>query len=701
MFYYHGNKHYYLTNIFKNDQDLRETMYSNGLVGDFESFAYALADGLYEIIEKYLIDSNLSATQYYDQELATYRSNASYISPIFSAIQNAIYSTYGVSYPWYQMGKEDMYVKVLKVVLYGSIKHFFFENKEKYLPQYEWYLINQNDKRKAIIDMLFKEFDKLTNVADALHYYQDPDDIPLPFLVYLQEITGLTTNTYSGTFTEKQLRSLTKHLIEVWRTKGSIFSIELFFACMGINCTVQELWFDRRLFNNSEGINNFTHVQSLQSFGYYLTPNRPNTVSYGFSSEAVDNSMYVAPRSSRIWDYEINKSTDPDIKNTIRNLLENEGYSFFKSNYLLINFQYINSEKEVSQTELEVFKELTDLMLPVFIRAYYGNEYEITYGNDDWDILKSWDLTNHDATPYVYDQVSQKNRPAELFRLFDVETYTTDIENPDYVIGSLNELHSKYYLLHDSYPAMYVGNKFVSGTYMIVYDTRLSQYVSHESGYNSNLDELVSSSEHDVIGGEPTSSSITNYPVYYNDNYNYKFREDGKLVQLDDTDSETDDNTVGELEIVTIENPLSSRNDYLTEYYFKVNDERTRIYPMLFADDNNHCFMFKQEGLYYGDAYQIEVFSDDLEHQVNWTYKEDEKTYPLEVFDEKYSDEPMNLFETSKWVDDINSYNNLYDKNEDEHEVWNGYIQYEYSEHTNPIESLDVNLKSDITITLI
>ena len=306
MYFYHGNKHYYLTQIFINDKELEEVVFANGLIGDYKRFSYALADELYSSVDDFLTDNDLSANEYYENEYKKYLSNSSgYTSSFLLNIQNAIYNAYEKNCIWYLKSNKGLYIAILKSILYGSIRHFFFENRDKYLPQYDWYLINNNPKRKDIMEMLFKEFDKLTNVSDALRYYQDADDIPVEFLIYLQEITGISMNDYNNTFTDKQLRSLTKHIVEVWREKGAAFSIELFFACMGIQCNISELWFDRRMYDNPKNFNEYTKVQSTTSFGYYLTPNKPHTISYEFSPESVSYNMYTDPRSSRIWEYKI------------------------------------------------------------------------------------------------------------------------------------------------------------------------------------------------------------------------------------------------------------------------------------------------------------------------------------------------------------------------------------------------------------
>lgn len=674
MYFYHGNRHYYLTQIFLNDKNLEEILYANGLVGNYEQLSYSLADALLEEDDFFkLIESELSANEFYDQQSKAQLTKTSHSSSLFNTIQSVIQSVYGKTYVWYYSKNKGLYVSILKTILYGSIKHFFYENRNKYLPQYDWYLINQNEKRKDIMEMLFREFDKLAAISDALKYYQDADDIPLEFLIYLQEITGLSTNNYGNTFSEKQLRSLTKHLIDVWREKGSLFSIELFFACMGIQCNTSELWFDKRLYDSPTKFNNYTKENSTQNFGYYLTPEKPHTVSYEFSPISVNYSMYTEPKPSRVWEYKISHNrTEEEVKRLLGIDTENPEdiiYTYFKSNFILINFNYIGENKLVTKDELSIFKELVNYMLPAFVRTYYGNEYGSTYGNDDWDIFNGVD----DSTS-VDDRNQNISRPATPLGLFDTKSMTYLFKRP----GDPKTYSSKIYDAYD------IGGDFVSGSYMVVYDTRFSQYLSNKGVETiDTIDQLATSPRYDVVGGKYINNE--DYPMFYDGTNDYMITGEESLVKSDGTS--------GTLVIKTVVDASEDDNS-LTEYYFKDNnDVETRIYPNLFVDDNNGTLIWvKNEGCY------DEVFEPGLEKQINWTYKIDSETFPYETFDPPYvTTNAYNLFESSSYNDEAFAVNDLY--NDDN--SWNGNIQYEYYEYSNPLEYADSELSSSIQITLI
>lgn len=714
MYFYHGNRHYFLTQVLINDNELKEVILANGLDGDFEQFAYSLSSAIWTNIDTFLKDNSLSVNEYYDQEFSAYTNNRGYVSTFLAEIQTVIDEVYINKRYWYMKTNKGLYVAILRSILYGSIKHFFFEHRDKYLPQYDWYLINNNSKRKDIMDMLFREFDKLATVADSLKYYQDPDDIPLEFLIYLQEITGLTVNNYDGVLNSDQIRSLTKHLIEVWRYKGSLFAIELFFACMGIKCTTRELWFDRRLYYNPVVFNEYTKVASLNSFGYYLTVKKPHITSYEYSPDYVDYSNYTGPRPSRIWDKKVSDTAGAIIPKLLGYEPSNESitFTYFKSNFILLDFSYPGQSRTVSKDELAIYKELVQHMLPAFVRVYYGNEYEDIYGSEDWDIFNA-----KDSSTTLIDNTGAE-RAATVLGLTDTQGINFGTEkNPAWVF--------------DAYPTNLInGPSFISGSYVVMGDYLLDQYISNnEIKKLETLDNLVTSPRYDVIGGAIFASEMAcnNYPIFYdNEGHEYRFKftptsdtsidftktyyvyNDSKLCfekeasprislistyyELDETALVREDGIEGTLEITVSADKSDDGKETLTEYKFKVNNDEIRIYACLFTEDNNKSAITFYQGIWSNDE-NGEIF-DYNDSEIDWTYGEG---YPYETFDQKYSEKALNLFETSSYHDEALAINDLYNNDNS----WNGVVQYDYVEFTNPLECVDSVLNEGLEITLI
>lgn len=694
MYFYHGNKHYYLTRIFINDNDLRTALYLLNLTNEqFETLCYSLGSSLYPLLDDFVKNNDLSANEYYDTERKLKLADNSHISNLLDTIQDSIRQVTSEEHSWYLITEKPIYVGVMKSFLYGSIKHFFYENRELYLPQYDWYLINQNPKRKTIMETMFREYDKLSTISDALRYYQDPDDIPVEFLIRLQEIAGLTTNSYGNIFTSDQVRNLTKHLIEVWREKGSIYAIELFFACVGVDCTARELWFDRRYYYNPDAYNSFTKITSPNSFGYYLTPNDPQNVTFSFSDESVSYSDYTAPRPSRVWEYKIKTSTKSS-EETITDLLGYTGneeitYTFFKSNYLLLDFNYANGKNSVDKDTVDIFKELVNYMIPVYIRTMYTSDFSAESGEDDWDIFYSIDINGDDRNEDIKKIIDDENkeRPVEMFKLFDTQNKAHVDADGQLVPDSQT---SGVPIITDFYPADLVGTRnFISGTFSIIHDTRFETFITKNNDFDYKT--AATSGLYDMIEGEILPFTVDkSYPLFYDNegrNYYYNSYDEPDIIL------EMEDGTLGRLitESESDESELASATN-ITLYFFKVNNELTEyeIFPNLFVEDNNgSSIVFIQGDWSREDHRSDEQFNIDIEPQIDFTNRE--------TFDSDYSSEPQNLFEVSSWKENVSAINDLYDENNN----FVGDIQYDYYEYSNPIQNVEADLSSELTITLI
>ena len=69
------------------------------------------------------------------------------------------------------------------------------------------------------------------------------------------------------------------------------------------------------------------------------------------------NSILSKLAGKRIWKINLSSDRNEEVKKLLA-LEDGEDitYTFFKSNYILINFQYINQKKTVSQDELALIK---------------------------------------------------------------------------------------------------------------------------------------------------------------------------------------------------------------------------------------------------------------------------------------------------------------------------------------------------------
>lgn len=613
----------------------------------------------------------INLTAYYVEEREGYylciitssRVNPDVAEPrVFLSIQYAVMKVLGLSDDttpyWYSEVLKPFYITALKSIKYNTIKRFFCENQEYFIPSYDYYLIGQNEKRKALIDILMSEFDRFNNVLESLSTYNDPDTIPDKYVIYFMEMLGFSMHSYQDspntdpTFDEMQIRALIKNLMEVYNYKGSAYSFELFFGCMGIDCGIQELYFDRRLYYQTK-MNPYTRVLTPSAFAFYLTPKNPLTTSYQFfSGDTVRAIDITNPITSEQWERLINISVAPNAIRTMIGFEKDNVYDFgidfqeftyFKTNFLMFNFtspynkmkfgsNYYREESDiVSRKEFNAYTELLQFILPVFIKAYYQNIFI--------DIAT-------DSETMEYGE-SIKN-PKDIF-LRDSNVYSQSYNYPTY--SKIPEISS--------------GDAEVG-------DYRVSRYMD---GRFSSIHDLPDAHKYDVIGG------ALSYIIKgkENDKFAVFTTKDGlNLYLLEDSEklyySPDRTNEAGDLKTKSKKVSDGVVEQYITRYFWKVNDVSTRIYPELFYDDAED----KNASI---DSDQ-EFFGSDFKPKVR--LEEDKLT-----FNSKEDFNPL-LFEHTS-----------YRTSNHVGEVTDTTVEFEYNEFGNPLKTIEVsNLSQELTVTL-
>lgn len=391
-----ANNFTYLLDIILKNEELLETMYDFQLYDDdgaFNIFANKLSDEVIKPENSKLIFSGKIANEIYDEEKEKFDKNNNYRESSFmrTVIEIPIKESFDLvrasDYNWEK--NKELYVDIMKAILHGYTSNFFFSNRDKFLPEYDWFLINSDKKRKTFMESLFREFDRFSYVVSSISNFVDIDEIPENKIAYLSNILGFSMNKYLDIINDKKIRTIVKNIIEVYNTKGSIYSLELFFDCLGVDIEIKELYFDRRLFFYSETLfdktNKDTLSNNISEFSYYLTQDNPYTTIYDFKKgEIVDKIDLGNTMSESIWNERYKKlisktETEEEKRDAILELLgykegDIEPFKYFKTNGVSLNLsKYSNIEKNtyMTQTEISVFKEMIAKFFPVFIKKYY------------------------------------------------------------------------------------------------------------------------------------------------------------------------------------------------------------------------------------------------------------------------------------------------------------------------------------------
>ena len=340
-------------NIFENDEDLKDILIEYELYEYIEEtrlLDYRSLSELFLTNESY-ISSNDIDTLYREKFLVTDIESILLTSNLQPTVYRAIIFSFK----------------------YGTIKHFFKENWERFLPTYDADIINNKEQLLAFQKALMHEFDRFTDIIDTVADAGDIDRIPDDYIKYLSQLIGFERDYRTRVVTDDdKFRELVKNIIEVYRIKGTNYSFELFFNFLGFNVDIKELWFDKRFYDDGIAKNPYTAASREDDYSTYLTIYKP--------SEYIPSGMnnpYI------VHEYDL---TDIRSDNDFQTLL-NDGYSvaqilgidssdltetytFFKTNLVRYNITSLGSGsegQEFSAAEDAAIQAYIEFLTPIFL----------------------------------------------------------------------------------------------------------------------------------------------------------------------------------------------------------------------------------------------------------------------------------------------------------------------------------------------
>ena len=161
---------------------------------------------------------------------------------------------------------------------YSAVKGFFRQNYKFLVPEFDYDMINSQEKTRLLQEAFMREFDKFTGIIDSIATTVDIDSIPntldangTNYLNYLAQVIGYERGDRL-LLSDASFRELLKNIIEIYRIKGTNYSFQLFFNLLGFDIIPQELWFDRRYGDAGIATNPFTFSTNKNSHTFYLTP---------------------------------------------------------------------------------------------------------------------------------------------------------------------------------------------------------------------------------------------------------------------------------------------------------------------------------------------------------------------------------------------------------------------------------------------
>ena len=301
----------------------------------------------------------------------------------------------------------NTYRQIFYAYKYLSIKNFFLENYRLFVPDFDYQEIKNNKKIEVLQEAFMTEFDKFAEKINELYDIVDINKIPDKFLNYLGSLIGVEKRDQQ-LISNATFRELLKNMIEIYKIKGTNFSIELFVNFLGFNLELKEFWFDKRYFDENITINPFTQETNKEAFDFYLTLEKPsetipkNTDKYGYvviddeitetlGQDDFDDFVRIKKNEefTRLGGDSLveGRSGDTIIEN-VRALASNnalqkifgevsiedgaleEPYTFFKTNLITYEiFPFNQGLVSLSQQNLETIRFYIQILNPIFLKT--------------------------------------------------------------------------------------------------------------------------------------------------------------------------------------------------------------------------------------------------------------------------------------------------------------------------------------------
>ena len=269
----------------------------------------------------------------------------------------------------------ETYKQILYSYKYLSIKSFFAKNYQLFIPDFDYQEILNNDKVKLLQEAFMVEFDKFTQIIDELYDIVDINKIPDKFLRYLGTLIGFERQDFQ-LISDISFRELLKNMIEIYRIKGTNFSIELFINFLGFNVILNEYWFDKRYYDNNILINPYTQATEKDSFGFYLTPIKPTDIipdgAKGKFNKIIFDNEIVQTLNQEKFEHHITRN-NYSIEQLLGEIpgYDEQPYTYFKTN--LLNYSLTGLQEEdasiLTNENLDIINFYIELLTPIFIKS--------------------------------------------------------------------------------------------------------------------------------------------------------------------------------------------------------------------------------------------------------------------------------------------------------------------------------------------
>lgn len=255
-------------------------------------------------------------------------------------------------------------------------EQFFFNNLlNHYVPKYDSEIISSTNNLKIYFDGLGILLDTLDNKIENLYSLGDIDVIEDQFLQYMGQLLGYQKEDFS--IQNVSFRELIKNLTDIYKTKGTHYSFDLFFKLLGFDTQIREYYWDRDAQNPEE----FGSIDET-SYLYYLTTQDPRLRTVKQTSLTNDPPS-IQPINTSDWSDTkdlrmFNQLLAPTGTYTLEEVLGfrnssipvKDRFSYFKTNFIQFKLSQYYTKQDLTAKDTETILKYVKFLTPIYVSAF-------------------------------------------------------------------------------------------------------------------------------------------------------------------------------------------------------------------------------------------------------------------------------------------------------------------------------------------
>lgn len=288
---------------------------------------------------------------------------------------------------------DELDTKIYREVFYlyknTYADNFFQNNWQRFIPDYDFENLDDNEAAKAFVDAMAIEFDKLDEMISKGYEFKSFEEIPDEYINHLSQLLGLEQKDfYIPQEQIEEYRVLAANILEVYKKKGVLSTFDLMFKFFGYRVILTQYYFDRRYYFNTDDENLETVTNNKNSYKFYLTETNPTknyAENFPISEVVTENDMtealnleqfdelvseygvecvlgyadYYTPSTNQ-W------SNGKFISNEIDYKYEKDVYSFFKTNLVKITPKPFGKYANYTKSQILILRKIIDFLTPYF-----------------------------------------------------------------------------------------------------------------------------------------------------------------------------------------------------------------------------------------------------------------------------------------------------------------------------------------------